>query len=250
MINQNLHKAPVPLDRDKHRKLRLDVKASDLSTVAKLNAFFIAAVEFADACKDSPVVWVRAGNGADGKPQVAPVAVFGLKPEQNLCIQNERWRIRYVPAILRFYPFAMARVNEQQVAVCVDSSWVGLNESTGEALFTDSGEPSEFLNSVRKQLEDLETEIERTRLLGELLMSKNLLQEMRFDATLPNGEQLVVDGFLTVNDKALAELSDADIVDLHKKGVFGLIHAHQVSLGNMRRLVEWYAESLVAPKAH
>lgn len=249
MINQTLHKNPVALDRERHRKLRLDVKASDLSTVAKLNAFFVAAVEFADACKDSPVVWVRAGNAADGKPQVAPVAVFGLKPEQNLCIQGDRWRIRYVPAILRFYPFAMARVNEQQVAVCVDTSWSGLSETTGEALFTDAGEPTEFLLTVRKQLEDLETEIERTRLLGELLMEKNLLQDMRFDATLPNGEKLVVDGFLTVDDKKLAALPDTEILELHKKGVFGLIHAHQVSLGNMRRLVEWYAESLVAPKA-
>lgn len=248
MINQNLHKSPVPLDREKHRQMRLDTSASDLSTVSKLNAFFVAAVEFGDACKDSPVVWVRAGNSADGKPQVAPVAVFGLKPEQNLCLKDERWRIRYVPAILRFYPFAMAKIADNQVAVCVDTSWKGINETQGEALFDAQGQPSEFLKTVQKQLEELENEIERTRLLGEFLMEKNLLQDMRFDANLPNSEQLVVDGFLTINEKRLAELSDAEVLDMHKKGVYGLIHAHQVSLGNMRRLVEWYAESLVEPK--
>lgn len=245
MINQALHKNPVALDRDQHRTLRLDTKAQDLSVVNKLNAFFVAAVEFADACHDSAVVWVRAGTDANGKQQVAPVAVFGVKPEQNLCIANDRWRIRYVPAMLRFYPFAMTRVNDTQLAVCVDMAWKGLNQANGEALFTEAGEPTEFLKTVQKQLQDLETEIERTRLLGELLVELNLLQDMRFDATLPNGEQLIVDGFLTINEKRLAELTDAQVLDLHKKGVMGLIHAHQISLPNMRRLVEWHAEGLV-----
>lgn len=249
MINQALHKNPVPLDREQHRHLRLDTKAQDLSTVRKLNAFFVAAVEFADACHDSAIVWVRAGTDTQGKQQVAPVAVFGIKPEQNLCLADERWRIRYVPAMLRFYPFAMSRLNDSQMAVCVDMAWKGLNPDTGEALFTAAGEPSEFMQSVQKQLQDLETEIERTRLLGDLLVELNLLQDMRFDATLPNGEQAVVDGFLTINEKRLAELTDAQILDLHKKGVMGLIHAHQISLPNMRRLVEWHAESLVKTPA-
>jgi hypothetical protein len=141
----------------------------------------------------------------------------------------------------------MARLSEDQLAVCVDAGWKGLQDKEGEALFDAQGEPTAFLKNVQKQLEELEQEIERTRLLGELLMDLDLLQEMRFDATLPNGEQLVVDGFLTVNEQRLAALTDAQVLDLYRKGVLGLIHAHQVSLGNMRRLVEWYAESLVKP---
>jgi hypothetical protein len=249
MINPNLHKNAIALDREKHRKLKLDVTASDLSSVDKLNAFFVAAIEFVDACRDSPVVWVRAGQDDKGKLQVAPVAVFGVKADQNLAIHEGRWRVRYVPAMLRFYPFAMARLNENQLAVCIDASWPGLQEDKGEPLFDDKGEATPLLQNVQKQLEDLEVEIERTRLLGELLVEKGLLREMRFDATLPNGEQLVVDGFLTVDEDKLAKLSDAEVVDLHRKGVLGLIHAHQVSLGNMRRLVEWHAESVAANTA-
>jgi hypothetical protein len=103
---------------------------------------------------------------------------------------------------------------------------------------------------MREQLEKLETEIQRTRLFGSVLVEAELLQPMRFDATLPDGRQLSLDGFLTVDEKKFAELPEAKVVEFHKNGVLGLIHAHQISLRHMRRLVQWHAERLdVQPKA-
>ena len=37
------------------------------------------------------------------------------------------------------------------------------------------------------------------RLIGARLLELDLLREMRFDATLPNGQQHTVNGFLTVD---------------------------------------------------
>ena len=241
MINENLHKKAVALDRVKHRDLKLDTGTRDLSDVSKLNAFFVAGTEFTDACKDYPVVWVLAGKGEDGKGQVAPIAVFGLRSEQNLCIDAGAWRVRYVPAMLRLYPFAMARVAANEMVVCIDESWSGFG-NTGEALFDATGAPTAFTSNVQKQLENFESEIERTRMAGALLVEKDLLREMRFDATLPDGSKLVVDGFLTIDQDKLAALSDADILNFHRNGLMGLIHAHQISLGNMARLVDWHIQ--------
>ena len=95
---------------------------------------------------------------------------------------------------------------------------------------------------MRDQLEKLETEIQRTRLFGSLLVDNELLQSMRFDATLPDGRQVSLDGFLTIDEKRFAELPDAKVVELHRSGAMGLIHAHQISLRHMRRLVEWHAQ--------
>lgn len=241
MINENLHKKPVALDRVKHKGLKLDLGHRDLSGVAKLNAFFIAGTEFGDACREYPVVWVHAGTDESGKQQVAPIAVFGLKGEQNLCVDADKWRVRYVPAALRLYPFGLARVQPDQMVVCFDESWGGFG-TQGEALFQDDGSPTEFTANVQKQLENFELEVERTRVVGNLLVEKGLLRDMRFDATLPDGTKLAVDGFLTVDQDKLAALPDADILAMSKNGVMGLIHAHQISLGNMTRLVEWYVE--------
>ena len=246
MINENLHKKAVALDRAKHRDLKLDLTARNLDNVRALNAFFVAGTEFTDACKDYPVVWVNAGKDDAGTLQVAPIAVFGLRAGQNLCIDGDAWRVRYVPAMLRLYPFALARVAATEMVVCMDESWSGFGQQ-GEALFNPAGEPSEFTLNVQKQLENFEQEVERTRLAGALLVEKNLLRDMRFDATLPDGSKLVVDGFLTVDEQKLTALSDGEVVQLERNGLMGLIHAHQISLGNMAKLVEWHVARLAQP---
>jgi SapC len=248
MINENLHKKAVALDRVKHRDLKLDLSARDLGTVGALNAFFVAGTEFGDACKEFPVVWVAAGKDDAGKQQVAPIAVFGLSQGKNLCVDANGWRTRYVPAVLRLYPFALARVAPTEMVVCIDETWVGFG-TQGQALFNEAGEPSEFTLNVQKQLETFEGEVERTRLVGAVLVEKGLLRDMRFDATLPDGSKLTVDGFLTVDEEKLSKLSDAEVVALTRNGLMGLIHAHQISLGNMTRLVEWHVERLAAEKA-
>jgi len=175
--------------------------------------------------------------------------VFGLADGQNLCTDASGWRVRYVPAVLRLFPFALARVAPTEMVVCFDESWVGFGTSEGEALFNAQGEPSEFTLNVQKQLEGFEVEVERTRLAGALLVEKGLLRDMRFDATLPDGSKVSVDGFLTVDEEKLNKLSDADVLALTRNGLMGLIHAHQISLGNMARLVEWHAERLAQAKA-
>ena len=42
-----------------------------------------------------------------------------------------------------------------------------------------------------------------------------------------------------VEEQLLAKLSDADVLLLQRSGVMGLIYAHLVSLGNLRRMVQW-----------
>ena len=245
MINENLHKQAVALDRVKHRELKLNLEQRDLSVMSTLNAFFVAGTEFTDACKEFPVVWVNAGKDEAGKVQVAPVAVFGLQVGQNLCIEGNAWRVRYVPAMLRLYPFALARVAADEMVVCIDEACAGIG-AEGQALFDANGEPTEFTKTVQQQLETFESEIERTRMAGALLVEKDLLRDMRFDATLPDGSKLGVDGFLTIDEQKLSALSDADVLMLSRNGLLGLIHAHQISLGNMGRLVEWHVERQAA----
>lgn len=248
MINDNLHKKPVALDRVKHRATRLDTGLRDMNLVKSLNAFFVAGTEFIDACRDYPVVWVHAGKDDAGKALVAPIAVFGLSAGQNLCVDGDQWRVRYVPALIRLYPFALARVGNNELLMVIDEAWAGLGDK-GEALFLADGAASEFTLNLQKQLEQFETEVERTKSAGALLLDKGLLHEMRFDATLPDGQKISVDGFLTVDEAKLAALPDADLLALARNGVLGLIHAHQISLGNMARLADWHVARVAAMAA-
>ena len=239
MINQNLHRRPVALDRAEHRSTRVKLPVTDWSVAGGLNSMFLAAVEFGDACRDFPIVFVGAGNGPDGKPAVAPVAVFGLSQGENLYLDGPRWRAAYMPAMLRLYPFAMGRIDEQSFAIVLDMAWAGVSQTEGDALFTESGEVSELVKAVQEQLERTEAEVQRTRFVGDRLQELDLLREMRFDAKLPDGNTLSVEGFLTVDEEKLKALPDATLVDLQRTGMLGLIHAHLISMGHMRRLAEW-----------
>jgi hypothetical protein len=244
LINQNLHIQPAALDRNAHRNLKVQLPITDWSVANKLNALFVAATEFGDVCREFPIVFVVAGKEPDGTDTIAPIAVFGLAQGQNLYVQGTTWRAQYMPAMLRSYPFCIGRVDDTRFAVCLDTAYAGVNETAGEPLFTPSNEPAELVLEVQKQMEVLEAETQRTRIICRRLRELDLLRDMRFDATLPDGRKHTVDGFLTLDEKKVSELPEATVMELHRNGMLGMMHLHWVSLGNMRRLVQWYADRL------
>jgi hypothetical protein len=239
LIDPALFAAPLALDRVQHRQQRLHVRGVRYDRTAGMNAMFVAAVEFIDAARDYPIVFIDAGQGDEGQREVAPVAVLGLAPGENLMLNADgSWAARYVPALLRGYPLGLARTDGQGYVVVVDGKADALSVTEGERLFNDQGEPTPMLEERRKFLEQLENEAQRTRMLGRSLLELELLQPMRFDATLPDGRQLTVDGFLTVDEKRFGELAEATVSQLHKNGILAMIYAHRFSLGLMRGLVE------------
>ena len=249
MINQNLHRQPLGLDSVEHRNMKLQVPVTDWRLASSLNSLFVAAVEFGDVCREFPIVFVRAGKEPDGTDAIAPIAVLGLTANENLYVSGERWRAQYMPALLRMYPFCMSRISEEQFAICVDSAFPGFNDKEGQALFEADGKPAALLSEMQKQLETLEQEIQRTRMVGKRLQELGLLREMRFDTQLADGSKHTVDGFLTIDDEKATALTDNVVAELHRNGMLGLMHLHWVSMGNMRRLVDWHVERLAASPA-
>jgi hypothetical protein len=243
LINQHLHRRPVPLDPTQHRELKVAFPQTDWSVASRLNSIFVAATEFGDICKEYPIVFVRAGKEADGTEQIAPIAVLGVVGETNLYIDTangNRWRAEYMPAVLRCYPFCIGRIDEQRFAVCLDMDAQAVGAPEGQPLFTDKGEGAELLNNMRRHFELLEGEIQATRNLGKKLLEHDLLRDMRFDAKLPDGRAHVVEGFLTVDAEKAQNLPDNVVGDLHRTGVLGFIQLHWASLNLMRRLIDWH----------
>ena len=240
MIVTNLHKEPVALDTVLHRDLRLKNELNAIPKLAPFTSFIVSVSEFADASLTFPILFVRAAPDALGKDTVAPVAVFGLKPGENLfATEDGKWDANYVPAMLRAYPFTMARIEgSDRWAMVFDNTWEGMSRTEGLPLFNEKGEATELLNGVHKFVQDLETDLERTRQACAALLEMKLLKPMRFDATLANGEQLSVDGFMTADEEAIGKLSDAQIAQMYRNGLLGLIQIHITSLNNMRRLLD------------
>jgi SapC len=239
MIDQRLFTAPQALDRDRDRQLRLKSLDVRFDRTAGINALFVAAAEFIDAARDYPIVFIEAGQGDDGQRDVAPVVVLGLAPGENLMLQPDGgWAARYVPALLRGYPLGLVRTDAKSYVIVIDSQADALSPTEGERLFGDDGGLTPLLEERRQHLERLEAEGERTRLFGRSLLELDLLRPMRFEATLPDGRKLGVDGFLTVDEQLFAALPPERVTALHKSGVLAMIYAHLFSLGLMRSMVE------------
>ncbi|MBI3153803.1 MAG: SapC family protein [Burkholderiales bacterium] len=243
MIIPELHRRPVALDRAKHRKTVLRVPVQDWTPVARMNALFVGAAEMPTLASEYPILFVKAGQDDKGQTDYAPIAVFGLAPGENLYLEGGRWRAQRLPAQLAMYPLCVARVKDDRYAVCLDESWDGVaSEGPGERLFDDAGEPTEFARRMQGTLEKIEAQVQQTRMVGRRLAELDLLRERRFDATLPDGRKLAVDGFFMVDEERFKALKDDQVLALHRDGVLGLIHAHWISANHMRRLLEWRVE--------
>lgn len=239
MIDPTLFTEPVAVDRQQHLRARLKSQQPRFDRTAGMNSLFITMVEFVDVAREYPIVFVEAGTGDDGKREVAPMAVLGLAQGENLMLRADGgWDARYVPALLRAYPFGLARTDAQSYVVVVDARADALSDSEGERLFDDAGTPTPTLDGRRRFVEQFEEEAQRTRLLGRRLLELELLQAKRFDATLPDGRAVMVDGFLSLDEEKFAALPEATVAELHKSGVLGGIYAHRFSLGMMRALLE------------
>jgi len=249
LIDTVLFTDPKPVDRIVHRALRADFGKVHLERAAALNSLFVVLGEFGLLCQDLPIVFVEAGTNEAGQREVAPVAVFGLTQGENLVLEGGRWTARYVPALLRGYPFGVARAGGDNFVMVVDAEAGGLSEAEGEPLFDAQGEPSEALKERHRFVEQFELDAQQTRVACRRLLELDLLKPMRFDATLPDGRTISVDGFLTVDGERLGALPDAQVVELHRNGLLGLIHAHQISLPTMRHLVERRVERIQAAAA-
>ena len=249
MIIPNLFKTPQAVDSVRHRGYKLASPVQDWSIASALNSVFLASVEFGDACSEYPIVFIEAGKDEQGRAEVAPIAVLGLNDKQNLFVDGGKWRANYQPALLRAYPLGIARQDATRVVVVMDEGYSGWSQTDGQPMFDEKGEPSAFLGGMRDQLEKVEAEIQRTRHFGRLLVEAELLTPQRFDATLPDGQKLMVDGFMTVDEAKFGALPDEKILQMHKNGALGLIHAHQISLRHMRKLVEWHVQRVAAAPA-
>jgi hypothetical protein len=248
VINAELHKQPTVLDTVKHRQLRIDTDASAVARYAHFASSMITFQEFGACSREFPILFVQADKDENtGKPQVAPVAMFGMGRGENLFIEDNQWTGEYVPSQFRTYPFTLARIDDQNWAVVFDAEWKGIQvDGPGEALFDAEGKATPFLQNVHRFTQDVESDIERTRLGGQRLLELELLKPMRFDATLNDGSKVSLDGFLTIDEDKFSNLPDAAVVELHRSGLLGLMHLHRLSLVNMARLLQRKAKRAAA----
>lgn len=234
-----LYRQPVLLDRNQHRGKRMR-RLDHFGVAAKLNAGFLTAGEFPEAAKEYVIGFLPAPDKDEqGRLEVSPVALFGLRPDENLLVEPDgRWAARYVPAFLRRYPLAFVRGDGGQNNVVVDTAWEGFNDSAGELLVDADGQATPFLQDMIKFLDAFDLEVQRTRVLCRRLVDLDLLKPVQIDIKLPGGQSLAAGGVMVIDEDKLKALPEAAATELLRSGALGLLYAQLISASNIQRLTE------------
>ena len=240
---------PEPLSVEAHGALGVEPAEKPFAFVAKSHVVPLAVTEFAPAALSYPVIFV-------GEKR-QPVAVMGLRPEQNLFVSEGLFKPEaYIPAYVRRYPFVFANDEQsQRLILCIDRDAPFIKEGGAQPLFTD-GKPSAFTEQAMEFCNNFEQERLRTEAFVKLLTDLDLFETRdtsfapRDASGAPVGEPQKIAEYFAVSEEKLRALPAEKLVELRDNGALGQIYAHLTSLLGWDRLIAMtFAQAAAAPAA-
>lgn len=224
----------VALNSEVHRNLKFAAEKVDFAFARDTTSVLLAGVEFAEAGREYPIVFVR---GEDKK--MRPLVVLGVRNEENLFVDEQgKWDARYIPAFVRRYPFVIAEAEEGKLVVCIDEGCKALNGDHGELMIGADGKLEPRMQEVMQFLQNFQEEFIRTELIIQQLDDQGLFVEQgaRFDTGAGGVFQL--NAFYLIDEAKFNQIDDDKLPTLFRSGALGLVYLHLASLGNMRALLD------------
>lgn len=227
-----IYETAVPVSSGRHAKCSVEA-SQGFAFTRKVNSVPLMAVEFPPAAAEYAVVFAQ--NGED----VVPVVILGARQHENLYLtESDAWRAKYVPAFIRRYPFVFSSSEDGKTfTLCVDEAYQGLNyQGRGQALFTEDGQQTPYVDEVLKFLQEYRAQFLRTQAFCKKLKELDLLEPMQAQFTLVNGEKMSLTGFQAVDRKRLKALSGETLAQLAASDELELIYLHLQSMRNFSEL--------------
>ena len=148
-----------------------------------------------------------------------------------------QWRVAYVPAALRFYPFGLLASADQggQAVLAVDAtSTLITGDPRDERFYLPDGQMAPALAQVMTAARALAGAAQASRSATAALRAADLLVALPPHGALPSAD---VAGYQMVDPQRLAALDGPRLAILHRVGALGLAYLHRASLGVIDRLV-------------
>lgn len=218
---------PVPLSKEKHKKLRFK-KSETYEFASGVNTVPLSGPEFFACSRNHPIMFVETE-----KSGFLPVALLSLTPKSNDL--DKKWSDVYVPSFIKRYPFALA---EKRDIVMIDESAPHFSYDEGEFLFDDKGEPTSVLHGMLQYLNQLDQAHQLTLDYTRALKVKGLLNRSETVVEFKD-RSLKLNDFFVVNERNLYEsLTDEEIVDWYYKGWIAWSYAHIHSIGSIIEILK------------
>ena len=222
----------VPVNKDRHAKKKVRM-SNDFGFASNFHLAYLTTHEFVRAALIYPVLFLE-DKANDG---FRPVALLGLDAGENLFVDSQgQWSASYIPAIIRRYPFALSKSDEDdRYIVCVDEASSLLSDTEGAAMFDEDGNPTQVIDNIKRYLGELQMMDRVTLEFINFLVHNNLLTPSNMRVNVANQVRNIT-GCYVINEERLNNFTDQKFLELRQKGYLPAIYAHLMSLVQIERL--------------
>lgn len=234
------YKHPVALHPEAHGDLGLGLLPG-FGFASRTNAIPLAMSEFGPAAQSYPIAFTD-------EAQTRAVAVVGLRADENLFVDAQgRWlEGAYIPAYVRRYPFLLSEFgNGEGVELCVESAVL---TPTGQPVFQ-GGEPTALALQALRFCQSVRAAEAATTPFLTALAACGLFEPRIATVQIPDGPEVRLAGFQTLDEARLANLADDAFLVLRRQGWLEPVYAQVQSNLNWSRLGQLLAARALEPAA-
>jgi len=200
----------------------------------------LAGREIPYAALNLPVAFAPEGSG------YSLVALLSFLPGQNLFVGPDgKWMGRYIPALIRAYPFRLVDAPGKEGMVLRVEEDAVRDAGEGEPFFDENGELAQPVQEILDFLKETEQSRLGTEAAVGALTDAGVLTEWNLKV---NDKPLK--GIYRIDEGAFNSLDDETFLRLRKAGALPVAYAQLLSMGNIRvlqRLAE-YHDKAAPPK--
>lgn len=238
-----------------HRVLLNNVDHADLRVISghgsrfgdSINLALVLPTEFQEVQREYPIL-LRMAQNADFQA----VALLGLDRDENLFLDGEDWRARYVPAVQQRGAFSIALQDpadgsEPMPMIHVDLDHPRISSDEGQPLFLPAGGNAPYLQHVMRVLGTIYDGLDVAPQMYAAFAALDLIAPVEIRIALDNGVAYDLPDFYTIDAERLEAVAGADLERMHRAGLLRAAQWIISSLGNVQHLVELKNRRLTAP---
>jgi hypothetical protein len=229
----------VALNAQTHRTLRIATERS-LNEYSQVNVVSVVPREFPRLLAHYPIFFTK---GADNG-QFEPAVLLGFVRNENLFLVDGKWDATYVPIQVQRYPFSLLprqidtpTGKQNTLDVAFDSDSPHLQSETGERLFADDGQPTQYTQTVTSMLSALVGGSREAYGFTGRLAELNLLEPVSVKVEFVDRSETNLQGLYWIAAKTLKELPAAQLAELRDREYLEWMYFQMASLSHMASLV-------------
>lgn len=203
-----------------------------------VNQTRVFAPEFEALQREYPILFRRDASGA-----YFSVVLLGLDRDENLFLDQDKWRANYVPAAHRRGPFSIGVQADQPLGaerdpmINVDLDHPRVAAGAGERVFRRHGGSAPLLEEASRALAVVFDGLEREASMFSAFEDTGLIEPVAIDVTVGEGLRYDIEDVHALSRDKLANLDGTSLERLHRAGWLAAAFHAVSSLANIDRII-------------